>query len=213
MSDDVIILNQGLESRTSKTGRQRYTITVKAEPLVINMDPKTLGATAAQAIVTFFKQSIRNISASAAPNTIRARETAARNAGKPWVQRRYAGGRIGSMPPNAHGNTAFNDSGRFASSITANASSDGAWRINVAANRMQDATSGGVLRIWTRLVQLVPEFGDPRKLMSNDFMKRAIKMAASDAIKKAHARTSELRIEAAKALFDRARQFLDVIAG
>ena len=205
MSDEVIVLNEGLESRTSKTGKTRYTIRVTAEPIAVNLDAKALGAPVAQAIAHHFRERVRGISAVAAPATLKARESAQRafKAGKAWAMKRYAGGRIGPMEPNQT-NTAFNDSRRFADSITANASKDNAWRINVAANRLDERTAGasGVQRIWQRLVQLVPEFGNPALLMQSDIIRASVKRAQQDMIKVARATTGKLEVSRVKALFD-----------
>lgn len=208
---EIVILNEGLESR-SRGGKTRYTIRVTAEPLAINLDPKSLGAPVAQAIVHHFKERIRGISAVAAPATLKAREVAQRafKAGKPWAMKRYSGGRTGPMEPNQT-NRAFNDSTRFGETITANASKDNAWRINVAANRLSgDANT--VQRIWTRLTQLVPEFANPALLMESDIIKASIKRAQSNMIKKARATTGGLQISLAKTLFDTARNVANLFS-
>lgn len=207
----MIILNQGYESRTSKTGKTRVTIKVRSEPVVVNTDPKSLGAPIAQAIVNHFREKIKGITATAALNTLRARSTEARAyaAGKPWAVKRFNGGRTGATPPK-DSTTALNHSGRLANSITGNASSDGAWRINVAANRL-DATTGAIDRILRRLNELVPEIQNPALLLQNDILKRAIDKSLESAIQKARARTSELKVQMAKALFDRLRQGAELV--
>ena len=213
MSGDVIVINEGYESRTSKTGKQRVVITVKSEPILFNLDPKALGQPVAQAIVNYLRQRITSITAIAPPNTLRARATAERalRAGKQWAVKRYSGGRTGAMPPN-QSNRALNDSGRLAKSITGSASSDGAWRINVAANRL-DASTGAIDRILRRLNELVPEIQNPALMMGSDILRRSIEKATSDAIKKAQATTGKLRLDVAKGLFQIGRQVVDILAG
>jgi hypothetical protein len=211
MADDVVVINEGLESRTSSTGKQHYTIRVSSEPVVFNLDPKALGRPIAAAIVHHFRERIKGITAIAAPRTLKAREVERRayQRGEPWAVKRFNGGRTGATPPH-DSNRAFDSSGRLANSITGNASSDGAWRINVAANRL-DATTGNIERIWTRLRELVPEFAEPARLLENDVLRKAIGQSVEDMRKKAKATTGKLQIGVAKALFDLGRQALDVI--
>lgn len=183
----VMVVNPGLEERTTRTGKKRFAVRIDAESILVNNDPKDLGKPVAEAIAHHFRESIRRISATAAPATIKARQAAAKAfaEGKSWALKRYGGGRIGTMQPN-QSDRVFNDSGRFADSIVANASSDGAWRINVAANRLDASTAGesGVLRIWRKLLEYVPEFGDPSLLMNNVFLRRTIQEVATERLVK-----------------------------
>lgn len=163
---DVIVVNQPLRRRESKTGKVRYTIDVKSEPLIFNLDPRQLEQPVATAMANSLRERVQNIGVSAAPATLHYRKEAgyAFRAGAPWALKRYSGGKLGVMPPNQT-SRAFNDSGRFAKSITAMAKA-GKWVINVAANRLDPAT-GNVDRIWSRLVQLVPAFADQRELLQD----------------------------------------------
>lgn len=203
MSDDVIILNQGYELRTSKSGKQRVTVVVKSEPVICQTDPKLLGQPIALAIAKHFQERIKGITTMAAPATIKARAAAAKalKEGKAWAVKRYAGGRTGMREPNRTPYL-FRDSERMAESITATASKDGAWRINVAANRLNPETlTGGMAalgKIIQRLGELVPEIANPALLLQNDVLKRAIRTATENALQVAKARTTELRIEAFK---------------
>lgn len=215
-SDDVMVINQGYELRTSKTGKQRVTVVVKSEPVIFQTDPKQLGQPVALAIARHFQERIKGITAVAAPATIKAREAAAKavSEGKQWALKRYAGGRTGLKQPN-QSNRLFNDSGRFAESITATASRDGAWRVNVAANRLNpDTLTGGMAalqRIIQRLGELVPEIANPALLMQNDILKRTIDKAMENAIQVARARTTTLTLEVAKETFDRLRQGAEIV--
>jgi hypothetical protein len=182
MPDDVYVLNQGLRSKTSKSGKTRFSIRVEAEPVIINTNAKALGAEITAAVVEHLRNRVRNISATVSEATRRARERAERavQRGESWATKRYAGGKMGARQPN-QSDRLFNDSGRFAESIVGSAASDNSWRINVAANRLDPQTANGgeaaVQRIWQRLVQLVPEFGDMSKLMqSNEILAARIRM-------------------------------------
>lgn len=185
-SRGVIVINRGLETRRSSTGRVRRSIRIEAEPMAVNVDPKTLGQPVANAIANHYREKIRGISERASAATIKARKVAAKAFanGKAWAIKRYGGGRIGSLPPNQT-DRLFNDSGRFANSIVANASSDGAWRVNVAANRLDDQTVGSasVDRIWNRLVQLIPEFGNVALLFDqNTIARKTLERVAKERI-------------------------------
>jgi len=198
-SENVIILGGGLEQRTNAKGKSRFTIAIKAEPLVVNLDPKALGAPVAQAIAFHLKERVKGISATASEATIKAREVARRAfaAGKPWAMKRYAGGKMGARLPG-QSDKLFNDSGRFGESIAVGATKD-AFRINVAANRLSgDARM--VERIWGKLLELVPEFADMGKLMaSSDIVsarvkaqQKMIQKAPNQAAASALSRTVEL---------------------
>jgi hypothetical protein len=174
---DVIVLANGLEQRTSKSGKSRFTIKMHSEPVIFNLDPKALPKEVAPAIARHLQQAIKGITAVASAATIKARKIAAKafTAGKPWAMKRYAGGRTGPKAPN-QSDRLFNDSGRMADSVRASASKDGAWRVNVAANRLSgDPTS--VERIYAKLVELVPEFARPELLLQNALLKRTIEKA------------------------------------
>ena len=187
--DDVVVIAPGLEQRTSKTGKERYTIKVSAEPVYVNLSPKELGKDVAIAIANHLKERVKGITAAAAPATIKARKVAAKAfaLGKPWAMKRYAGGRTAAAPPN-QSDRAFNDSGRFANGITATGG-DNSWRVNVPANRLSgDASS--VQRIWTKLVELVPEFADAALLFQNNNILAARKRTLERMVKKGEMQSS-----------------------
>lgn len=216
MLDDVIVLNEGLEMRTSKSGKMRCSVKVTAEPLIVNFDAKRLGRGPALAIAEHFRQRISDIAAIAAPATIKARKVAAKalELGKSWAVKRYAGGRTGAMTPNAS-DRLFNDSGRMAKTITATASED-AWRVNVAANRLSPDTAdhGGIAAveaIFAKLVDLVPEIGDASLLLDVLSVRRAIKASTDSLVKKIEARSSELPFEAIEAAIELASQIFETV--
>lgn len=201
--DNVVIVNEGFELRTSKSGRTRGTLRIKAEPLAIDCDPKSLGAGIADALALHYRNEIKSISAPAAAATLKAREVAERayDADRRWATKRYAGGKLGSMRPNQT-SRAFNDSGRFASSIRAYATRSGSWLINVAANRLDASTAGSLSRIYRRLVQLVPSIANVAlALADNDVLKARVEATAA-AIKKGKPTTKPVNLASLSKAFD-----------
>jgi hypothetical protein len=214
MARDTITICNPPERRVSSTGKVRYTVAVKSEPLVHSFDPKTLGAPVAHAITESLRTKMKAISAVASVATQRARAAAAKSfaASKPSATKRYSGGRLGPMAPN-QSNRLFNDSGRFAASLTANARDD-AWTVNVAANRLDETTAGGELgvrRIWNRLVALVPAFGNPGLLFSEPALEKAVSTSVEALIVKAKATNEALSAAAAQARAQLAAQALGLI--
>jgi hypothetical protein len=192
--DDIVVINQpGLEQRTSiKTGKVRFVVRTKSEPVVFNLNAQELGGEIAVALAHYFREKVKGITAQASPATIKARERFAKAAaaGKSWATKRYSGGKTGAMAPN-QSTALFNDSGRFAQSIQAAAQSKGGWRINVAANRLDPRTANGgvagVEKIWGRLVQLVPAFADVGIAFADDMVLKARARAQQNMIQKQRA--------------------------
>lgn len=209
MADDIVILNDVLTQRTSATGKQRVTISVRSEPIVHDLDPRRMAEGPALAIAALFRERVSGITAVASQATLRARAVAAKAfaAGESWAMRRYSGGKIGPMAPN-QSDRAFNDSGRLAKSIVAQARDD-EWRINVAGNRFQAADvkggQAGITRIWDQLVALVPEFGNPAMLMDDLRVRKAIEEGKKVAIVKEQARSEALDMGRARAVIGLAR--------
>lgn len=171
---DIVIVNQPLKRRESKSGKVRFTIEIQSEPLIFNLDPKTMEASFATAIADELRARVQGITQDAPEATLTARKVEAKAYadGKPWALKRFAGGKLGAMPPNQT-TRAFNNSGRFAKSIVAMAKL-GKWTVNVAANRL-DPTTGNVDRIWARLVSLVPAFVQPALLNSAPKVAKSVK--------------------------------------
>lgn len=204
MSDDILLLNKGLESKTSKSGKQAFHIKVESETLAFDLDTRKLAKPIADAIAHHIREKIRTISATASPATQAARKVAAKAfaEGKQWAMKRYSGGRMGPRAPN-QSDRMFNDSGRFIESIIAQPASDGTFRINVAGNRLDPNTASGgaaaVGRIWARLVQLVPEIQDVARIMASDDVLRAQTRAVQGMIVKMKKNSGEGLLELAKA--------------
>jgi hypothetical protein len=207
---ETFIINQGLEMRTNASGKTRFTVRVVSEPLVITTDAAFLAMKPAVAMAEFLRQKVAAISAKASPNTLRARHTAlaAFVQGKEWAQKRYSGGRIGSIPP-LRSEQAFNDSGRFQKSIRASKSKDGSWRIDVAANRLDPTTSHSFERVWNRLVELVPEFGQG---IATSVVQEGIAWSMRNMIRKESARSSRLSLAVVREAFKVAENLASLFA-
>ena len=205
---DVIVINQALRKRERGTPSVKtyYTVDIQSEPLVFNLNPKDMGTAPALAIASTLRTKVKNVTAEASVSTMRARKTAAIALanGKPWAVKRYKG-RGGIMPPTL-GPYAFNDSGRLAASIVAQAAKD-KWVINVAANRL-DPSTGDVTRIWSRLVSLVPEFANHRALLDSHEVAQAFRVGLDAVVAKAPMSHDQLSVARARALLNVAAQVL-----
>lgn len=218
---ELVVLHEGYEYRAKANGKSRVVIKVKSEPLIFNLDPKQAGKPVAAAIVQVLREKVAGITQRAADATLVYRQKALKAfvLDKPWAMKRYSGGKTGSMPP-ARSEEAFRDSGRFEKSIVGSASSDGAWRINVSANRLTGDTSRGAQFIYDKLVSLVPEFAKPELLMDSPKVAEAIQTAMKTMIVKGQASSSKLAfdivrgwIEVAEAAYETfVGEFLDMAA-
>jgi hypothetical protein len=209
MGDELFIINDGLEMRTNASGKQRFVIRRVTEPVVINTDPMFLAMAPAKRMAEFLKQKLQAISAPAAPNTIRARQTALKAfvQGKEWAMKRYSGGRMGSMPP-LRSERAFNDSGRFTQGVAATKGKDD-WRVNVPANRLEESTSGGFERVWNRLVTLVPEFGSG---IAENIVAEGVRWSMANMIHKQAATSTKLKLELVRGIFELAAKAAELVA-
>ncbi len=213
---DVIVLNDGLEKRTRPSGKARYVVVMKSEPLVHNFDPKALGRGPAEAIASVLRERVSQISATVSAATLKYRKAAAKafSEGKPWAVKRYSGGRTGAMPPRGDSAQMFNDSGRLAKTIVVGAKSDG-YTVNVAANRLNpDTLTGGeaaLQRIYAKLVELVPEFARPELLLNDLRVRRSIDSGIKAMIAKARETQEKLRAEQARAALDVGREVFGVL--
>lgn len=166
--------------RTTSTGTSvRYTVSIEAQPFVHVFDAKTLGAGPAHAIVDHLRRRVEDIGMPAAPATILRRKYAksALERGARWATERYGGGKMGTMAPT-ESDRLFNDSGRLAKGLVASPTRDNNWVINVPANRFDPSTfrdgEAGLVRMYTRLRELVPEFGDANQLGTVPAVRQAI---------------------------------------
>lgn len=182
ITQEVVVLNDfGFEERrrtTSSGTTNRYTVTIKAEPVVHVFDPRALGRGVAEAMAAAIRSGIRDIAEIASPSTRRRRDAAAEalRRGAAWAVARYDGGKTGRKDPGKTPRL-FNDSGRLAEGIVAGPNDDG-WVINVTANRFDPTTFvGGVpalVSMYERLRALVPVLQGPERLMQDEGVKAAI---------------------------------------
>jgi len=211
-SDDVIVLNNlgNLKRRESKTGKVRYTIEVKSEPLIHDFDPKTLGGVVAAAIAEELRRQVKAITQRASDGTLKARAVAAKAfaAGKPWATKKYSGRKMGPMAPN-QSDRSFNDSGLLAAGIVAQAKDD-KWTINVPAARFDPTQFKdgelGVARVWRQLVALVPAFQNTALLFETEGVKKSIDQSMQMLITKARETRDQLTEARAKAVLGVVRQ-------
>jgi hypothetical protein len=183
MSETVVLNDFTTLSYKELRTRKKFLVTIRAEPIIHTFDVMALGKGPAEAIAARLREDIRDIDAMVAPNTLRARETAARAfaAGKRWALKRYSGGKTGPMPPT-ESTKMFNDSGRLASTLIVSPRvKDGqsVYIINVAANRLDGRTldRGGdavVPELFRRLAELVPALSSPESMMSSHSVSGAI---------------------------------------
>lgn len=216
MSDDVVVLSNNLstlQQRTSKTGKKRMVVVFKSEPIVADLSPKALGAAVSTAIAETLREKVRGITAAAATATLAYRKRAEKafSDGKRWAMKRYAGGKIGPMGPN-QGKTLFNDSGRLVRGIVAGATKDG-WTVNVPVNRLDPTTTGagGVERMFARLVQLVPEFGNPELLMQSPRIPEAVTRGVAAMFTKMGATVDQISEARARLVSQRNKELLNLL--
>jgi hypothetical protein len=180
ITQDTVVINDlnGLRleqrTRTTKSGTAtRYSVGITSEPILHDLDPIKLGEGPAKAIVDVIRRQVRGITEFASLATRKRRESAAKAfaRGEEWAMDRYAGGRIGMMPPNTTGRL-FNDSGRLEFGLFARENKvEKSWTINVPANRLDPKTfNGGVAAMagmFDRLRRLVPALNNPRTLIDS----------------------------------------------
>lgn len=155
-------------------GAIRHTVTIDATPTVLAFEAKTLGRGPALAIAAHLRSRVENIQVRASGATIALRAQAAQK------KTTYTAGRYPKSAPN-QSDRLFSDSGTLARGIVVGAIRGNAWIVNVPAARFNpNFLRGGeaaLASIFARLVELVPEFGDGRKLREILSVRRAIKDA------------------------------------
>lgn len=169
-------------TRTSAAGNTavRYSMSIKADPILHNLSQVDLGRGPAEAIVAILQRQFREVSERVRPATElkRAQAVGALARGAAWAVRRYTGGKTGGTAPNQSSPPRmFNDSGRLRGGIFARWNAlEAGWTINVPANRLDPATfPGGTFQAMVqRLTQLVPAFGGGDALMREPEFARAL---------------------------------------
>ncbi len=178
-------------TRTTSSGtKDRYTITIKAEPILNDFNGLRLGEKPAQAIRDLIVRQLKAVGTFAAPATRekRRRAKSALERGAAWAKRRYSGGRIGVMPP-AQTDRDFNDSGRLAEITVRENLTEKSWTINFPANRLTPIVDGVrefADQAWNefvqRLVQAVPALRGGDEILRDESVRRAIATSAAEAI-------------------------------
>lgn len=214
ITQDVVVLNDmgtsSLSSRTRTTSSGdasvRYSIEMRADPILHDFNQEKLGQGPAVAIRDLLSRKMKEIGvkASDATNLRRANAVPGLAAGVPAYVARYSGGKIGTKPP-AQSDRLFNDSGRFADGMAVRFNpTDNNFTINVPANRLDPRTFGGgeaaLVRMWERLVALVPEFKGGADVLKHPEIREAIGEAVADSI--------VTRTDRARSTISRARQQL-----
>lgn len=227
----VVAINDfGLQERTrvnAATGKEsvRFAVSIVGTPVIHNIDTKALGKGPADAIAEHLRARVKTIQARASDATIKRRETAAAVlAGTQDVQfadalkraqARYSGGRIGPMAPN-QSDRLFNDSGRFVKGIAVGRGKGNEWVVNVPANRLDPRTLDGppgrrgdaaLQMVYAKLIEHVPEFGDPEALLRMPSVAAAI----VDAWQNVVMRNEDLRSKASRAQLDAIKNVLGLI--
>ena len=198
ITQDVVVLNDmgasSLSSRTRTTSSGnasvRYSIEMRADPILHDFNQENIGQGPAQAIRDLLSRKMKEIGVAAAASTALRRANAAVGlaAGVPSYVARYSGGKIGLKPPRtADPQNLFNDSGRFADGMAVRFNpTDNNFTINVPANRLDPRTFGGgeaaLVRMWERLVALVPEFKGGLDVIKHPEIVEAIAEAFADSV-------------------------------
>jgi len=181
-------------TRTTAAGKSsvRYSLSIKAEPILNNLRGVDLGAGPAQAILELIQKQHRAITEVAKPATILRRAVAARQmagvsldprrrrgatvTASDVTTRRYTGGKLGRMDPNPGSVRVGIDSGRLlAGWFLRQNPAEGTYTINVPANRLDPSTFGGglgALQRWVeRLVTLIPALTGKGVLEDDGFVR------------------------------------------
>lgn len=215
---DVVVLNDfggsSVERRTRKSGKARVSVTIKSEPLLHNFDNVELGRGPSEAIAKWLRERVAGIGEQASPATIERRKRAVAELAKgdATATKRYSGGRTGHTTPG-QSSTLWNDSGRFANGIVARRV-EGAWVVNVPANRFDASTfhggDVGLLRALEQLRRLVPEMFDANLLAKVSAVQEAIFDSIGDVIVDASRRNAALKSRRLSAALGLGRSFAGI---
>ena len=175
VTQDVIVLNDfgGVQleerTRTTKSGTAvRYTLGIKAEPILHNLRGLDLGRKPAQAILDLIRTQHRNIAQMAAPSTMARRRRAAaelKNGGSTrlrrganvtsgdLVKRRYVAARTANDPPGTSARFGSDSNLLYNGWFLRQNNAEGTWTVNVPANRLDPTTFNGGLAALQRFVE------------------------------------------------------------
>lgn len=195
ITQEVVVLNDFGDMRveerrrtTSAGTNSRQTVTFTGEPIVHDYAGIKLNRRVAEAIAALIKRQIAEITEKASEATILKRKyaKAAFARGAAWAVKRYAGGRIGALPPEAASeDRMFNDSGRLAAGIAVMQNTEEqSFTINVAANRLDTRTfaAGQFDAMINRLRQLVPALRGGVNVLQDPAVREAIEQSTAEHI-------------------------------
>lgn len=203
ITQDVFIIGEGLSERartTSKGTKSRFTLSVRVDPVIVNLNELALGAGPAEALRKAISDGIKAISETASPATLLKRKYAetAIQAGKRWATKRYAGGKMGGMAPNSS-DKLFNDSGRLAAGVFVRQNpKEGSWTVNVPANRLDPSEfkdRGVFAGMVQRLRNLVPVLRDPTQ---SPHVRQAIQKTMEQMLVEAKAENWQAKLQVLK---------------
>lgn len=209
ITQEVIVINEGLQERRRTTARgtkSRYTITVKAEPVLHNLSQERLGEGPAMAIRDAIVRQIKGITDVAKPSTILRRRVAARGLakGQATAVKRYSGGRTGTKAPSGSVRL-FNDSSRLADGIFVRQNpKEENWTINVTANRLDPST----FKSMADFVGMVNRLRSYVPVLSNPLGDPAVKDAIRGSLKTLLQKRDDLRLQRNKAIVELLRGVL-----
>lgn len=218
ITQDVFVINEGFSERrrtTSRGTKSRYTLDVKADPVLINLSEVALGKGPAEAIRDAISSGIKAISQVASPGTLLRRKYAetAFQRGEPHTVRRYSGGRTGAKAPN-RSDRYGNDSGRLAEGLhVMQNQKEGAWTVNVPANRFDPSTFKSMAdftRMVDRLRELVPVIRNP---LSAPEVRAAISASLDNMIQVATDKNYKQKIALMKAGIQVIRNLANIFSG
>jgi hypothetical protein len=187
-ASDVVVINTWSDGDINLTRRQgtlasgemrkaRYAFDIRSEPLLFDLNEMALGGKLAEVWAQRIRDNIHGIAepASKATQAFRAAAGAAFTRGEQWAVQRYAGGRIGALPPG-QSDKLFNDSGRLEHSIHVRQNlTDASYTVNMAANRFNRETFGrNYDAVVAKFVSLVPTL-DPKKALMDREIQDAVK--------------------------------------
>ena len=174
--------------RTRKSGKERVSMEIRGEALLIELDPLRLARPIAEAFTRGMRNEIEGYSKPVKASTQRRREVARRafDAGASWAKKQYSGGRIGPMAPNSAQPEGrwLNDSGRLARGILVRPTTRKEYVVNVAANRLTTpAVRSKVLPVLRDLA---------RKVMASKELADAVKVSRGLVVQKRRSQYSDL---------------------
>lgn len=160
MVADTIDINAAfrLDAKRKKSSGN-YRVDFESDALLVNMDAKELNSVFSAGLLQILQKQISDVTETVSPATLQRRQRHRANPGTRSYHRRYAGGRIGDLPPSTSVRK-FNDSGRMARHPVVNVrrrtSGQSAAVVNWPANRFDPKTGGNIDNIISDAQRLIP---------------------------------------------------------